>query len=110
MKPMLKREDMDVIQRIEHNVSLLPGDMDTLLRLSKLGKRMQFVSVGKGLPVNDQKVDIFLTRGGRVANTTYINEGGEFTSYLSDNDFDVCYELDEVTHWMPLPPNPGEGE
>ena len=75
-----------------------------LLRLAKLGQQMQWVSVVDKLPEKDDDVLVWVgvtCVRACIGNTPY----GQ-AWYLVDKH---CYlNMYNVTHWMPLPPNPKE--
>jgi len=77
-----------------------------LLRLAKLGQQMQWVNVNDLLPDKDDDVLVWVgTTSVRacIGKTPY---GRAW--YLVDKN---CYlNFWNVTHWMPLPPNPNEAE
>jgi hypothetical protein len=71
-----------------------------VIDLAKLGKQMQWVSV-KRLPELETNVDILDIDNKRYMDAWHIGDG----RFLAG---DIVFEADEVTHWMPLPPNPKE--
>lgn len=98
---------MDVLERIARGNKLLKDaqiiiheDIEELIRLAKLGQRMQWVSVADRWPEKEQRVDIHTKAEGRIARVTF--DGLNFVA--------GCNLYAGVTHWMPIPPNPGEGE
>lgn len=78
-----------------------------LMELAKLGKQIQWVSVAERLPVVGQVVDVWKD------NKRFID-----MEVKSDSDgiyFDATIEchvfgIEEVTHWMPIPPAPKGAE
>jgi hypothetical protein len=71
--------------------------------LAKHGKRMQRISVNDRLPELETDVDIL-----DIDNKIYMDAW-----HIGDGRFlagDIVFEADEVTHWMPRPPNPKEAE
>lgn len=110
---------MDVLERIEKgelsfdifNTKTFQPSVKSeieLLKLAKLGQQMQWVSVADRLPDEGQSVDIWVAKGyghpGRSADVIYREDDGERWFEIGDMTFD----LEEVSHWMPLPPSPKE--
>jgi hypothetical protein len=78
-----------------------------LLDLAATGERMRWISVKDRLPEHETDVDIFIKIGVRRANVLFTNYEEDPHFYWEEHD--CIYELDEVTHWMPLPELPKEG-
>lgn len=75
--------------------------------------REPWISVEERLPEFGDRVDIWLSSGGRVTGVHYFN-------FINDGDgphfFDASrrvnhrYELGDASHWMPLPTPPKEAK
>lgn len=111
---------MSIIDRIEkeklavsvHDCTRIPYEFDVkayneLLRLAKIGERMQWISIHDEKPKVGQIVDV-------------LSDGKRFIDMevKQDNDgcfFDSIYEIyirgiNDITHWMPMPTPPKEAE
>jgi hypothetical protein len=103
----------DSNEEIEEAMKQDDVDRVELLRLSKLGKRMQWVSVADHLPKCSNEVDAWVRTSlgdeHRMPNLKFIKDHWEV--YYDEVDrFEPLNSFYTVTHWMPLPPNPGEGD
>lgn len=106
---------MDVLERIKKNEIKIYASFESeeksngivveLIELAQLVQRMQWVSVHEDLPKHQQKVDIFVGEE-RVCNVSFMRGDEDFGDHFYDWDFDNIYRTDEVSHWMPLPPDP----
>ncbi len=79
----------------------------------KLGQRMEWVSVAERLPENSNEVDAWVRTSlgdvHRIPNLKFVKDHWEV--YYDEVDrFEPLNSFYTVTHWMPLPPNPGEVE
>lgn len=68
-----------------------------------------WISVKDRLPEHGNVIDIWLKNGGRATGVYYFNfvEDGDGPHFF-DGHYrrNYRYEVDEVTHWMPLPSKP----
>jgi hypothetical protein len=72
-----------------------------LMCLAKIGKQMQWVSIKDNIPKKEEDVIVF-----RIDDhNSCIGWIGESGQWWSNGEM-----LHSVTHWMPVPPNPGENK
>jgi hypothetical protein len=79
-----------------------PEATGKILELAKLGKQMQWVGVAHKPPKINEHVIVFHEDDCKIA---YISTSRNWRS--SDNGSGL---YGTIKYWMPLPPNPGEGE
>ena len=84
---------------------LLKLGIDEVLRLAKIGQRMQWVNVGERLPEHNQIVDVIYDHR-RETDVLFTDLG--WNQYFWNPEMGRF--IDGVTHWMPLPEPPKEGE
>ena len=68
---------------------------------------MEWISVEDRLPDDDgSHFDVWVD-GDRIPDALYDNDKQAFLNYVSDNDgYFEWREIENVTHWMPLPEPP----
>jgi hypothetical protein len=71
-----------------------------LLRLARLGQKMQLVSVSEKLPEDEQTV---IVRNGNAISIMQFNCDGQDSPFWYDLVHGEVHELDAYTHWMLLP-------
>jgi hypothetical protein len=89
-------------EEIEEAMKQDDVDRVELLRLAKLGKQMQWVGVAHKPPKINEHVIVFHEDDCKIA---YISTS---RNWRSSDDGSGLYGT--IKYWMPLPPNPGEGE
>ena len=115
----IERGEMIVSELVDGKLTKLVPDFNAnteLLRLAKIGQRMQWVSVGERLPKKNVLVLLYLNDGEHTKITT----GKIYASDDAKYDGEFCIGFDQVypdflkrqvvTHWMPLPEPLKEGE
>lgn len=110
---------MDVLERIEkgeihvdiYNAKTCIGDVEVdkeLFRLAKLGQRMQWQGI-ESAPKDGARI-IVCVKGLKDSQgeAAFINNEWRCPDSYQERTY-TGYVV-APTHWMPLPPNPGEGE
>ena len=79
----------------------LLGELDSLKSyISELEKARRWIPVSERLPLlRDSKAVLVFTKSGETYSGMFLGNN-EWTGLLHD------FKPNEVTHWMPLPPNP----